>query len=155
MLTNHDLFRMSRLNGVKKDNIVAKNQLNTIKIKTNMNLIINLETITPTNNKSGTHWTALVKRKDECVYMDSFGAMPPMEVIKWCKTNKLSYNGYIVQDIQSENCGSFCFTFLHYVQNCNYRLSDCLNDYINLFNDNTKDNDDILIRYLQHYRIKY
>ena len=82
-------------------------------------------------------------------FFDLFGA-PPSEIIKFCKKRKdkhLHYNNSIIQDLQSEVCGFNCLGLLFY--NKLYRnrftsLNSCCNSFINLFENETKNNADIL-----------
>ena len=48
---------------------------------------------------------------------DSFGAISPVEVIRYCEGLKLGYNSYIVQDMNSTECGNYCLALLEYNQN--------------------------------------
>ena len=57
------------------------------------------------------------------------------------------YNAYIVQDLNSERCGSYCFTLLHYLKQHKGKLFEVANEFINLFEHDTKKNDKILRKY--------
>jgi len=145
MLSNFELFDMSKTYKVKLDDVVYKNDLKKINMKTNMNVIINLD-----NNSvksKGTHWVCYVKRKNDMLYFDSFGAGPPLEVLQYSKGLRKSYNEYIVQDLDSSRCGSYCFALLHYIKYNKGKLYDVANDFINLFEDNAEKNDQILNTY--------
>ena len=53
------------------------------KIKSNdCNYIINLES---SNDGNGTHWLSLKIENRDCVYFDSYGMLPPEEIISFCK----------------------------------------------------------------------
>ena len=114
MLSNFELIEMGKNYNVQIDDIVFKSDLKDIKIKKNMNVIVNLQSNTA--NAKGTHWTAFIKRNNTTLFFDSFGAISPVEVIKYSKPYKKAYNYYILQDLSSDRCGSFCFALLHYLK---------------------------------------
>ena len=110
------------------------------------NYVINLQS---TFQCKGTHWTCFIIERDDMFIFDSFEA-PSTEIIKFCKKRKdkhLYYNKSIIQDLQSELCGFYCLGLLFY--NKLYRtrftsLNSCCNSFINLFENETKNNADIL-----------
>ena len=83
------------------------------------------------------------------MYFDSFGAIPPVEVIRYCKGLKLGYNSYIVQDMNSTECGNYCLAFLEHNQNSKESIFVAANSFINLFEHDTTLNDDILDDYMK------
>jgi hypothetical protein len=116
-----------------------------VKKKPSLNLIVNMQS--SNQSTGGSHWVALLKRGNIYFYFDSFGAKPPIEVKQYCKT-KLAYNSYIIQNLNSEACGLYCFALLHYVKNNKGNLLEVVNDFINMFEDDTRRNDQILQLYL-------
>ena len=65
----------------------------------------------------GTHWTLLIKMKNnKYLYFDSFGAPPPQTILDTLKIdpNKLQYNDQQIQDIKSQSCGYFAMLFAYY-----------------------------------------
>lgn len=71
--------------------------------------IINLDS----SYNEGTHWVAYVKYFDYCEYFDSFGNLkPPLELIKYLKTNDITYNYCNYQKFDAFNCGHLCLKFL-------------------------------------------
>jgi hypothetical protein len=61
--------------------VLMKDELVNHKTKTG-NYIINLESSSQGN---GTHWLSAKIDGKNCFYMDSFGIIPPQEVIDFCK----------------------------------------------------------------------
>jgi hypothetical protein len=158
MLSNFQLSEIAQDLGIKlpMQNILMKNELKIPKIS---NYIVNLQSDTEGN---GTHWTSLIIEKDNAFYFDSFGALPSLEIIQFCRKrhgkHHLYYNNWIIQDLRSELCGWYCLGLLLYVKK--YRknftsLTNCCNTYINLFQDETKDNADLLKLFFQNYRFRY
>ena len=145
MLSNFELIEMGKLHKVKIDDVVFKSDLKRIKVKTNMNVIVNLQS--NTTFARGTHWTLFIKRGNTTLFFDPFGAISPVDVIKYSKPYKKAYNAYIVQDISSDRCGSYCFALLHYLNKHKGELLDVANDFINMFEHDTKLNDNILKKY--------
>jgi len=144
-ISNFDLVKRAKSHNVKlelKDIIMADELLN-IALKRNMNLIINLEDSTG----QGTHWVCLIIKGKNSFYFDSFGAKPDTYITRYCRLNglRLGYNNYIIQDLSSTECGIFCIALLKYLANNKrkelYKTSD---EFIDIFNNNTKDNDKLL-----------
>ena len=133
------------------NHILMKNELKEPQIG---NYVINLQS---TFQGKGTHWTCLIIEKDDMFFFDLFGAPPSKEVIVFCKKRKdkhLYYNNSIIQDLQSELCGFYCLGLLFY--NKLYRtrftsLNGCCNSFINLFENETKNNADILNDFFQKF----
>jgi len=113
------------------------------------NYIVNLES----SPSIGSHWTALIIRDDQAFYFDSYGAFPSMEIVKYVKKRKgikFAFNNWIIQDLHSENCGSYCIALLLFLKlKKEHDLFDGVNEYINMFVDNTKQNDVILREYFK------
>jgi hypothetical protein len=76
------------------------------------NYIINLDE----ENGNGTHWTALTYNKDYAIYFDSFGIIPPLEIIQQVKSKLLHHSVFIIQDGDSVMCGWFCIFFTFYAE---------------------------------------
>ena len=151
MLSNFELIEMGKNYNVQIDDIVFKSDLKDIKIKKNMNVIVNLQSNTV--NAKGTHWTTLIKRGNTTLFFDSFGAISPVEVIKYSKPYKKAYNYYIIQDLSSDRCGSYCFALLHYLKKHKGELLEVANEFINLFEHDTKRNDNILKKYFHENKM--
>lgn len=65
----------------------------------------------------GTHWCAYTKKKNACIYFDSFGDLrPPEEFIRYLGTRcKILYNYERYQNSNTFNCGHLCLEFLYNV----------------------------------------
>ena len=150
-LTNFELITLCQfynisLNGVyMKDELPSKNIIG--------NYIINLDS----SSGGGTHWCCFIETpKNECLYFDSFGCVPPEEVSKFIR-GKYGFNNWIIQDLSSHNCGFFCLGLLNHIKNdiSNGSIYDKANNYINLFKSNTKLNDTLLKQYFSTFLKPY
>jgi len=145
MLTNFDLEKIAKNYDVKLIGIYSKNELDNLQIE-NGNYIINLD------DDIGSHWTALNINKNKGIYFDSFGSVPPQNVISFVKQKpniKFGYNNFLIQDLESEKCGFYCIAFLLFLNRSkNKDIYKATNDFIQLFKDNTLENDEILKKYL-------
>jgi len=145
MLTNFDLEKIAKNYDVKLIGIYSKNELDKLPIEDG-NYIINLD------DNIGSHWTALNINKNKGIYFDSFGCVPPQNVISFVKQKpniKFGYNNFIIQDLESEKCGFYCIAFLLFLNRSkNKDIYKATNDFIQLFKDNTLENDEILKKYL-------
>lgn len=107
--------------------------------------IINMQSSSQGN---GTHWVALFVYKTNAFYFDSFGGLPPVEIMNFVKKRTgchLYYNNWIIQNIKSSHCGWYCIAFLrHMYKNLQGNLKEAYNDFVNNFVDDTSKNDDIL-----------
>ena len=146
MLSNFDIEKICKFYRLPVVSICMKNELPT-KVKDGC-YIINMQSSTQGN---GTHWVALYVQKSNAFYFDSFGALPPNEVIMLVKQRKgchLYYSNWIVQDLKSEACGWYCIAFLTFMhQNRNRDLKEVFNEFSNNFLDDTSKNDEILKSY--------
>jgi hypothetical protein len=135
---------------LKLTDIITKDLLASVRCTKLKNLIINFAK----SGQEGTHFVSLCIRGKEAYYQDSFGCYPLPEVVDYCKQHnlKLGYNSYIVQDIKSTNCGIYCVAMLKYV-GVSGKLYDKANEFINLFEDDTKLNDNILRQYMNNVGI--
>lgn len=64
----------------------------------------------------GSHWVAYLnhQRLPYAFYFDSFGVVPPPEIIKYLKTSgkQIYYNSSQIQNIKSLMCGYYCVDFI-------------------------------------------
>jgi len=147
MLSNFELFDMAKQNKVKIHNIVFKSDLKRINAQKNMNVVVNLQS--NTRNAKGTHWTLFLKRGNDTLFFDPFGGITPLDVLQYSKGYTKGYNAYIIQDLSSDRCGSYCFGLLHYLTNNKGKLYTVANEFINMFEHDTKGNDKILRTYFE------
>ena len=151
MLTNDDLEKIAKNYDVKLKGIFMKDKLTNLPIEDG-NYIINMDNSTGI----GTHWTALFVSENKAIYFDSFGCVPPQNVIDFVKQRKnikLGYNNFIMQDLESEKCGFYCIAFLLFLNRSkNKDIYKATNDFIKMFHNDTLENDEILKNYLVRER---
>jgi hypothetical protein len=143
VLSNFDLFRIAQEKGIPLNDVIAKDE--TKKLKRMGNYIINLEN----HNQGGSHWTALILGKKNCLYCDSFGMPPPEQLYLFLekKYKKVDFSRKEIQDMDSTLCGYFCLEFFKFMkEHPNGTLVNNLQQYQNLFSENTKENDAILAK---------
>ena len=143
MLSNFDIEKLCKFYRLNLIAICMKDELPTA-VKDGC-YIINMQSSTQGN---GTHWIGLYIYKSNAFYFDSFGAVPPNEVLAFVKKKKgchLYYNNWIIQNLNSQDCGWYCIAFLIFLhQNKNRDLKEVFNEFTNNFLDDTTKNDEIL-----------
>ncbi len=154
MLTNFNLMDIAKHYDIQLHEIIMKDEL-TNRVK-NGNYIINLQSSRDNegNLNGGSHWTCLIVKNKQAFFLDSFGAYPSAEIqdyVKKRKGCKFAFNNKIIQDLKSENCGYFCISLLLYYKQHKGTFFDLAEKYTELFDDNTKLNDNIL----KHIFVKY
>jgi hypothetical protein len=121
-----------------------KDQLVNHKPK-NGNYIINLESSSQGN---GTHWLSIKIDGKNCFYQDSFGIIPPKEVIDFCKrtpNSRLAFSEIQMQNIDTETCGWYAVGLLIHLNNTkNKDIFKSAGQYINQFSYDSKNNNAIL-----------
>ena len=108
MITNFDLEKIASNYQIELK-IFMKDQLDKLPINDG-NYIINLDD----SQGQGTHWVSLFISQNKAIYFDSFGCVPPLNVINFVKQRaklKLGYNNFIRQDLKSDACGFYCIAF--------------------------------------------
>lgn len=98
-------------------------------------------------------------RDKESVFIDSFGALPPIEVNRFAKqgSKPMYFNNWIIQDLKSFLCGFYCIAAILYAQvHSRLPIREVLNDFVNMFVDDTTKNGKILKAFLGdfHFRKK-
>jgi hypothetical protein len=145
MLSNRVLLEMAKHYKIRVNSLSLKSEL-PAKIEPGFS-IYNLDSADNFGNASGTHWTGSFCDAKRCCYFDSFGAPSPNEIDRFIKTRYMTYgiNNWIIQDPKSENCGFFVLAFAiwmtHLYKGDIYRGA---NEFVNLFVEDTKENDRIL-----------
>ena len=108
-----DLIKIPNFAGVKmRDELKGK-------AKTVECGIINLNT----SAESGSHWTCYYCNRGNIIYFDSFSEPPPIELIKYLKSDLefsnhipiIKRNALTVQHDQSSECGSLCLYVLKWL----------------------------------------
>lgn len=136
MLTNFDLLDYAQKMGLKLIGVYSKDELK--KKKKDGAYIINMMNSDAGN---GSHWTCFYIVNGTSYYFDSFGIIPPVEVIRFCG-KPIIYNEKEIQNLKSGNCGWFCLVVLKYIQD--NPSMEAFNDILNAFDDETSKNDQIL-----------
>jgi hypothetical protein len=123
-----------------------KDELKLLKTVINGNHIVNLAR-RPWDPLNGPN-----RARKKC-YCDSFGVLPPQEVISFCKRipkSHLAYNDFAFQNIKTETCGFYSVGLLIRLHNhLNEDIYDVFSDYINMFSYDTKKNNAILKNYFR------
>lgn len=89
--------------------VFMRNTLPT-KPHANESVIVNLDD----NKGRGTHWVAFKKRGKMVVYYDSFGDLtPPIEIVRYLRGCKITYNYNREQRFNTVVCGHLCLNFLY------------------------------------------
>lgn len=144
MLSNFDIEQLAEYYKVPILGVVMKDELPPY--VRDGGYIINLQSTTDGN---GSHWTALHVDGKSAFFFDSFGAPPSTEIMDYVKRRHgchIGFNNWIIQDLNSENCGYYALGLLIYIDK-NLKTSNLFkvaNDYIDGFTDDTKHNDKLL-----------
>jgi len=149
MLSNFDLEHIAQHYGFPLS-VLMKDELVNHKPKSG-NYIINLESSSQGN---GTHWLSLFVRNKQCFYQDSFGIIPPKEVIDFCKripNSRLAFSEIQMQNINTETCGFFAIGLLiHINRTKNKDIYKSAGEYINQFSYDSNKNNAILKNYFRN-----
>lgn len=141
-LTNFNLEDLAKKYNLPLNNIIMKDR-GEEEINENGFYIINLDN----SDGEGTHWTGLYFKNSPMtsLYFDSFGFVPPLEVEE--KIKPYIYNDKDIQDYNSKACGWYCLAFIKFLNDKNDKKV-AFKEFLNLFKNNAKENDDILKKYL-------
>jgi hypothetical protein len=123
MTSNFELLEFAQKKHLGKVSILCKDELSKVKLRPNLNFIINMS---DSDLGSGTHWTALyISHNLQPFYFDSYGAICPKEIIKYLKPlkRKIAYSQFAIQDLKSDRCGIFSLAFLLYM-NKKHRINE-------------------------------
>ena len=72
-------------------------------------LILNIDD----SSGDGTHWTCLYSNGGKCLYFDSYGFAPPVEVHNYCTDKARYYNTFKIQAPDEVICGHYCIYVLY------------------------------------------
>jgi hypothetical protein len=100
--------------------------------------ILNIE---PEGYIGGIHWCAVYNCGNECYYLDSFGVIASIPILKFMRTSNkdIYYNELAIQDLSSNLCGYYC---IYVIDRLNENKQFV--DIINKFSTSTKKNDNKL-----------
>ena len=148
MLSNFDIEEIANYYNINVI-IVMKDELKNMK-PINTNYIVNLES---SKDGNGTHWMALKIENKNCVYLDSYGMLPPEEIITFCKRipkSHLSYNTKEIQDFKAKTCGFFSIGFIIFLHiNSSDNLYKKSSSFSDLFSLDTKLNNKKLKKFFR------
>ena len=65
-----------------------------------------------TSGRPGTHWVCALQHPKELLYFDSYGLVPPTEVVERAGGNRIVYNNAQLQADDSVVCGWMCIYIL-------------------------------------------
>ena len=110
-LSNFDIEKMCKKLKIKNVNGVYMRDELKGKMSGNESLILNIDH----SKNCGTHWVCLFNKSKFCLYFDSFGFPPPVEVIKYCKTKNINLycSSFRIQWDNEVICGHYCIYVLH------------------------------------------
>ena len=150
-LSNYEIEDICRFYRVPLRGVFLKDQLKDIPYQ-NGHYIVNLDS--SSTNRGGTHWCLLIIKGKEIAWFDSFGANMPVEVHSFICYRKYGFNNWIIQDYLTSNlCGFYCIGLLLYIHKYPERsLFDAINDYVNLFVDDTRKNDGLLRQFYKRQK---
>ena len=97
--------------------------------KTNLVYIFN----TDSGNLPGTHWIAVMVKKNVGFVFDPFGHTPPTRIKHWLNARNYQWSSNLrqVQPITSALCGAYCLYFLWFAKS-NYLNEDSFENIIKL-----------------------
>jgi hypothetical protein len=112
-ITNTNLKMLAERFKIKLIDVVSKDHLPFLKPK-NGSYIINLQ---DSDAGQGSHWVCMFINDKRGVYYDSFGKVPPNDVLTFLKKNGIKnvvYNADRIQDLKSDACGYYCLMVLQF-----------------------------------------
>jgi hypothetical protein len=111
--TNVQLMNLAKKMGLPLNAVVYKDLLDNEPFEDGA-YILNMASSTDSNG--GTHWIGLYVKYPDAYYFDSFGVVPPLEIIKYCKDNgikKIIVSDKQIQRSQYGRCGQYTLAFLY------------------------------------------
>ena len=125
LTTNIELLHMADKLGFPLD-VLSKNEFRGWKDKREGNYIINLQ---DSDKGMGTHWVGLIVYKKEAYYFDSFGLLPPLDVIYFVNPYKKNTRDMYISNKQIQNiygayCGQYTISFIRFMKKTNKQLSN-------------------------------
>jgi hypothetical protein len=147
-LSNYDIINICDKLNLPIVGVFMKDELPNKKVLGNY--IVNFEN----HNQDGSHWVAMKLTNDTCYFGDSYGTTPPEIIYKFLKKyyDKIYFNNQIFQDYDSVLCGYYSIGILHYMDSHKGFILDKANDFINMFQEDTEKNDDILVKYFKNIK---
>ena len=70
-------------------------------------------------SRGGSHWTCFYIKDNKSFYVYSFGGAPDKFLLNQLP-KPIIYHNYIIQDLNSKLCGSYCLYFFYLIERMNY-----------------------------------
>jgi hypothetical protein len=145
MLSNTELTELANFYNIPLKSISLKDQLPYPARQGNY--IINLASYKRNSSVQGTHWVCLILAENT-FYCDPFGAPAPKEVMTYIKSfspKHYAYNQTIIQDLKTETCGYYALGLMLFLKaNPSKDFYANCKRYVDMFDDDTRRNEDIL-----------
>ena len=138
-LSDTDISKLCSKLNLPLENILMRDEIND-NLKHGF-YIINLDT----SKNDGTHWTVCYNHPLKSCYFDSFGFVPPLELEQ--KIKPYLYNDKDIQDWNSDACSWYAISFIKFLHD-KIDKETAFKEFLKLFKNNTKENDNILKEYL-------
>jgi hypothetical protein len=147
--SNIELINMAKHYNLSLNGVYEKDQLPETIIKGWY--IVNMQNH---NAGNGTHWVCFY-HDTKSVYIDSFGVVPPLEIINVLNNNYI-HNTKQIQDYNNEDCGLYCICAMlfwsQFYLSSNIKI---LAAYDKMFTISTRINTTIMKNFLyQHNKVK-
>jgi hypothetical protein len=110
--SNIDLLKACERYNLPITNIIYKDELKKYNPSTSQAFIIDMH---DSKDKSTGHWVLLCKINNKWIYFDSFGIIPPNDILSFCKLSE--YNTEQIQNFNSGYCGSYCIVAYYWLKN--------------------------------------
>src|SRR5271163_4324739 len=93
-----ELFKIKNFRGCYMRNELAKLRANTVECGVlNLNL----------SSEPGSHWTCWFQNNGNKYYFNSFGLLPPKELVD-CLGSPILFSTFLLQRMSDKNCGKWC-----------------------------------------------
>jgi len=148
-LSNFDILNICKKLNIPLIRICMKDEITEYDLRHNGFFIINLQN----HDQQGTHWVGFYKQNRNIYYFDSFGGYIPQNEINLFKKDhdNIYYSKAQIQDFKSVLCGFFVIGFFLFLKINSGNPYNNMIKYINMFYQNTKNNDEVIKNYLNKY----
>lgn len=107
-MTNIDLLKEAKKLKLKNfRGVFMRDEIKNIKPRNQECGILNLNT----SNQPGSHWVCWYKDGNKKYYFDSYGLVPPTEIVNYLK-QPIIRNTSQLQSFSQSNCGQYCLYVL-------------------------------------------
>jgi hypothetical protein len=153
--SNFELMDLCKKLKIPLNGVYCKDELDDLKKKNGCFIVNMMDEKDALKPNSVGHWIAFYKNPKYSVYFDSFGCVPPNDVIEYIYNDKLKnvyYNHQQIQHITDDYCGYICVMFLYWITKTNkfQSVENKLQSFINIFNyKNIKKNKEIVKKFFE------